>query len=72
MVVVEEFHEVRGGLAPEEKNFKSNPLRDREPVEAPEDGCDVLAGAGVGEQTYAVFVHLDRQQAGSENKNQGR
>lgn len=36
------------GLASEEKTFKLNPLRDREPVEALEDGGDVLVGAGVG------------------------
>ena len=38
------------GFVSEDEYFELNPLRDGEPVEFLEDGGDVVAGAGEGEQ----------------------
>ncbi len=62
-VTVEHVSEVRRALVTEdfeceEKGFKLDALGNREPVEVLKDRGDVVAGAGVGEETHGRVLDV--------------
>ncbi len=61
--MVEQVSEVRGslvmkGFVSEEKSFKLDVLWDREPVEVPENGGDVITRVGVSEQASSRVLDV--------------
>lgn len=62
-MVVEQVGEAGGGLVvegimSEEKNFKLDPLCDREPVEVLEDRGDVVTGVDMDEQASSRVLDV--------------